>query len=107
MCGLEVVICKATSTGGVGYEGDKKVADYQCYNSGGHCVVRAPSNSKDVFGVELRTTYDSLNGGAMDYPVGTNSFEVDPDSWWDRNIKYNNRFIEELRKVQKAKQKEE
>ena len=100
LCGRGSVICEATTTSGIGYEDGNKVAVYICENSGGRCVVIAPSNNQDVFGVVLGTTYDRMNGGFTSYPKGTEPFEVNPDSWLHRNVIYNKRFIQELEKVQ-------
>ena len=87
LCGQGSVICEATTTYGVGYENGNKVAKYICENSGGRCVVIAPSDNQNVFGVDLRTTYDPLNGGFTDYPIGTMPFEVNPNNWWHRNFR--------------------
>ena len=100
-CGPGTVSCIANGTGGIGgYEDGGKLARYACINSGGTCSFVAPSNGEHVFGADgFRDTY--YNGKFGTAATRVERFTVDPNSWWDRHIRFNSRFIDGLRNVQR------
>ena len=101
-CGPGPVSCIANDTGGdYAYDDGDKLATYTCHNSGGSCSFQAPSSGEHVYGgAGWRDLFhDGKLGGAY---TRVEPFTVNPDSLWDRYIRYNPRFIDALREVQRS-----
>ncbi|SMR83559.1 RHS repeat-associated core domain-containing protein [Aliiroseovarius halocynthiae] len=111
--GLYTVRCRATNTGGVGYEkgdqyyeGARKICEYECTrtDTGQRATVRACAKdlaAGDVcYGVEYHQTYREVRGEytPVNIPDGWPSgFNYDTDSFWDNNWNYDSDFVDAIK----------
>ena len=103
--------CRAVDTGGVGYgtvstflgrflggapSKRTKWGRYECTGKGGQCSFVGPGSGTNLYGVKEFQVWQFRHGELSPYPVQMiKSFEVNPESRWDR-LKYGPEFFEAL-----------
>jgi len=92
------VTCKAVNSGGVGYSPDGvKQCRYQCQSlDGREALIDADGVSSSLGdyceGAKIGEQFQ--NGNRTNVTLELQEFEVDTDSWYDRNIEYSDSLID-------------
>jgi 3D (Asp-Asp-Asp) domain-containing protein len=108
--GLVKAVCVATSTGGVGYEGSRKVCEYRCTANGQTLTVRGYCDDvygeKICYGVPITGTTTNRTGQTRANTGDPRLFNIDTRSWVDKYIRYDSRLATEIEAQACPKEKE-